>query len=144
MLLHRTPFCRLLSCMYNFCIFSHRHHVLHHQKKDKVLYVPLNHLYPDQAQYNVCNSSLSEYAVLGMCWLFLQIMSVQFVHKCHVKFYITLALWVHSASPCQDSYKTRQFVISLLKGQWFSPGTPISSTIPKHNRLGVNNRILKK
>ncbi|CAK8678756.1 2-oxoglutarate dehydrogenase complex component E1-like isoform X2 [Clavelina lepadiformis] len=45
--------------------FSHRHHVLHDQKTDKKVYVPLNDLYPDQAQYNVCNSSLSEYAVLG-------------------------------------------------------------------------------
>ena len=28
-------------------------------------YVPLNHLWPDQAEYIVCNSSLSEFAVLG-------------------------------------------------------------------------------
>ncbi|KAH8235281.1 hypothetical protein KR032_011983 [Drosophila birchii] len=45
--------------------FSHRHHVLHHQSADKVVYSPLNHLYPDQAQYSVSNSSLSECAVLG-------------------------------------------------------------------------------
>ncbi|KRT86821.1 hypothetical protein AMK59_1592 [Oryctes borbonicus] len=45
--------------------FSHRHHVLHHQTVDKATYNPLCHLYPDQAQYTVCNSSLSEYAVLG-------------------------------------------------------------------------------
>ncbi|XP_017028858.1 2-oxoglutarate dehydrogenase complex component E1 [Drosophila kikkawai] len=45
--------------------FSHRHHVLHHQTADKVVYTPLNHLYPDQAQYSVSNSSLSECAVLG-------------------------------------------------------------------------------
>ncbi|XP_074648897.1 2-oxoglutarate dehydrogenase complex component E1-like [Tubulanus polymorphus] len=45
--------------------FSHRHNVLHHQKIDKETYVPLNHLYPEQATYTVCNSSLSEYAVLG-------------------------------------------------------------------------------
>ncbi|XP_041362850.1 2-oxoglutarate dehydrogenase, mitochondrial-like isoform X1 [Gigantopelta aegis] len=45
--------------------FSHRHHVLHHQNVDKSMYVPLNHLYPDQASYTVCNSSLSEYGVLG-------------------------------------------------------------------------------
>jgi 2-oxoglutarate dehydrogenase E1 component len=45
--------------------FSHRHHVLHHQKVDKATYRPLCHLYPDQAPYTVCNSSLSEYAVLG-------------------------------------------------------------------------------
>ncbi|XP_034824376.2 2-oxoglutarate dehydrogenase complex component E1 isoform X2 [Maniola hyperantus] len=45
--------------------FSHRHHVLHHQKVDKATYCPLAHLYPDQAPYTVCNSSLSEYGVLG-------------------------------------------------------------------------------
>ncbi|CAH1374806.1 unnamed protein product [Tenebrio molitor] len=45
--------------------FSHRHHVLHHQTVDKVVYEPLSHLYPDQARYTVCNSSLSEYGVLG-------------------------------------------------------------------------------
>ncbi|KAG0721821.1 OGDH, mitochondrial [Chionoecetes opilio] len=45
--------------------FSHRHHVLHHQKVDKSQYTVLANLYPDQAPYTVCNSSLSEYAVLG-------------------------------------------------------------------------------
>ncbi|KAK3858902.1 hypothetical protein Pcinc_034936 [Petrolisthes cinctipes] len=45
--------------------FSHRHHVLHHQKVDKSQYNSLANLYPDQAPYTVCNSSLSEYAVLG-------------------------------------------------------------------------------
>lgn len=44
---------------------SHRHHVLHHQENDKETYRPLSHLWPDQAPYTVCNSSLSEYAVLG-------------------------------------------------------------------------------
>ncbi|KAK6187666.1 hypothetical protein SNE40_005643 [Patella caerulea] len=45
--------------------FSHRHHVLHDQNQDKRWAVPLNNLYPDQAKYTVCNSSLSEYGVLG-------------------------------------------------------------------------------
>lgn len=45
--------------------FSHRHHVLHHQDIDMTTYCPLDNLYPDQAAYVVCNSSLSEYAVLG-------------------------------------------------------------------------------
>jgi 2-oxoglutarate dehydrogenase E1 component len=45
--------------------FSHRHHVLHHQTQDKSTYNALAHLYPDQAPYTVCNSSLSEYGVLG-------------------------------------------------------------------------------
>lgn len=45
--------------------FSHRHHVLHHQTVDKATYRPLANLYPDQAPYSVCNSSLSEYGVLG-------------------------------------------------------------------------------
>uniref|UniRef100_A0A6M2DTF2 2-oxoglutarate dehydrogenase, mitochondrial n=1 Tax=Xenopsylla cheopis TaxID=163159 RepID=A0A6M2DTF2_XENCH len=45
--------------------FSHRHHVLHHQTVDKATYRPLSHLYPDQAPYSVCNSSLSEFGVLG-------------------------------------------------------------------------------
>ncbi|KYB27599.1 putative 2-oxoglutarate dehydrogenase E1 component DHKTD1 homolog, mitochondrial-like Protein [Tribolium castaneum] len=45
--------------------FSHRHHVLHHQTVDKATYRPLCNLYPDQAPYTVCNSSLSEFGVLG-------------------------------------------------------------------------------
>lgn len=45
--------------------FSHRHHVLHHQNVDKKTYLSLNHLYPDQAHYTACNSSLSEFGVLG-------------------------------------------------------------------------------
>ncbi|XP_061795379.1 2-oxoglutarate dehydrogenase-like, mitochondrial isoform X1 [Nerophis lumbriciformis] len=45
--------------------FSHRHHVLHDQKMDKRICVPMNHLWTDQAPYTVCNSSLSEYGVLG-------------------------------------------------------------------------------
>ncbi|GIX96950.1 2-oxoglutarate dehydrogenase-like, mitochondrial [Caerostris extrusa] len=45
--------------------FSHRHHVLHHQTIDKNTFRPLCHLWPKQAPYTVCNSSLSEYAVLG-------------------------------------------------------------------------------
>ncbi len=45
--------------------FSHRHHVLHHQTKDRSTYNALANLYPDQAPYSVSNSSLSEYGVLG-------------------------------------------------------------------------------
>jgi 2-oxoglutarate dehydrogenase E1 component len=45
--------------------FSHRHHVLHDQKIDQKIYNPLNDLSENQAVYTVCNSSLSEYAVLG-------------------------------------------------------------------------------
>lgn len=45
--------------------FSHRHHVLHDQKIDKKTYIPLNHICENQANYTVCNSSLSEYGVLG-------------------------------------------------------------------------------
>jgi len=46
--------------------FSQRHHVFHDQKTDRVTHVPLNHLYAHQAEYVVCNSSLSEFAVLGV------------------------------------------------------------------------------
>uniref|UniRef100_A0AAQ4Q945 2-oxoglutarate dehydrogenase complex component E1 n=1 Tax=Gasterosteus aculeatus aculeatus TaxID=481459 RepID=A0AAQ4Q945_GASAC len=45
--------------------FSHRHHVLHDQNVDKRTCIPMNHVSPDQAPYTVCNSSLSEYGVLG-------------------------------------------------------------------------------
>jgi 2-oxoglutarate dehydrogenase E1 component len=50
---------------YCFSSCSHRHHVLHDQMRDKQTYVPLNHVSEEQAKYIVCNSSLSEYAVLG-------------------------------------------------------------------------------
>ena len=39
--------------------------MLHDQVRDKVITIPLNDLTPDQAEYVVNNSSLSEYAVLG-------------------------------------------------------------------------------
>ncbi|KAM6965290.1 oxoglutarate (alpha-ketoglutarate) dehydrogenase a (lipoamide) isoform 2-T2 [Aplochiton taeniatus] len=45
--------------------FSHRHHVLHDQNVDKRTCIPMNHMSPNQAPYTVCNSSLSEYGVLG-------------------------------------------------------------------------------
>ncbi|XP_042618636.1 2-oxoglutarate dehydrogenase, mitochondrial-like isoform X3 [Cyprinus carpio] len=45
--------------------FSHRHHVLHDQNVDKRTCIPMNHVSPNQAPYTVCNSSLSEYGVLG-------------------------------------------------------------------------------
>ncbi|XP_076876777.1 2-oxoglutarate dehydrogenase complex component E1 isoform X2 [Brachyhypopomus gauderio] len=45
--------------------FSHRHHILHDQNVDKRTCIPMNHIDPNQASYTVCNSSLSEYGVLG-------------------------------------------------------------------------------
>ncbi|KAI3362464.1 hypothetical protein L3Q82_012754 [Scortum barcoo] len=45
--------------------FSHRHHVLHDQNVDKRICIPMNYMSPDQAPYTICNSSLSEYGVLG-------------------------------------------------------------------------------
>lgn len=53
--------------------FSHRHHVLHHQTVDKATYRPLCYLYPDQAPYTVCNSSLSEFGVLGNAMTFVRL-----------------------------------------------------------------------
>ncbi|VDO89119.1 unnamed protein product [Schistosoma mattheei] len=41
------------------------HQTFSFQEVDKKTYVPLNHLYPTQAPFTVCNSSLSEYAVMG-------------------------------------------------------------------------------
>lgn len=45
--------------------FSHRHHMLHDQVVDRKTYCSLQNMWPSQAQYTVCNSSLSEYGVLG-------------------------------------------------------------------------------
>ena len=61
---------------------SHRHHVLHHQDKDKVTYSPLNDLSPDQAIYTVCNSSLSEFAVLGVFTAVLHTIKMRFMLVC--------------------------------------------------------------
>ncbi|XP_075228153.1 2-oxoglutarate dehydrogenase, mitochondrial-like [Lycorma delicatula] len=45
--------------------FSHRHHVLHDQKvPDKRINV-LENIFPNQAMYMLCNSSLCEFGVLG-------------------------------------------------------------------------------
>lgn len=44
--------------------FSHRHSGLIDQNTDEC-YFPLNHLYPKQAKFEVINSNLSEFAVLG-------------------------------------------------------------------------------
>ena len=48
---------------------SHRHHILTDQNDDKKKFNALNNLYPNQAPYSVCNSSLSEYAVVGEYFL---------------------------------------------------------------------------
>ncbi len=45
--------------------FSHRHAVVHDQKKFGDKYSPLKHIDPSQAQFQACNSSLSEFGVLG-------------------------------------------------------------------------------
>ena len=45
--------------------FSQRHSVWHDQLVDGLRYVPLQHLSEDQAPFTVCNSSLSEYGILG-------------------------------------------------------------------------------
>ena len=45
--------------------FSHRHAVLHDQQRFDERFVPLAHLSPSQAPFEICNSSLSEFAVLG-------------------------------------------------------------------------------
>lgn len=44
--------------------FSQRHAVLHDQKSETT-YTPLKHLSEKQADFSICNSSLSEYAVMG-------------------------------------------------------------------------------
>lgn len=44
--------------------FSHRHSVLHSQS-DKTIYEPLNNISKDQAYFEVADSNLSEYGVLG-------------------------------------------------------------------------------
>lgn len=44
--------------------FSQRHAVLHDQKSEKI-YTPLQHLSEKQANFTICNSSLSEYGCMG-------------------------------------------------------------------------------
>jgi 2-oxoglutarate dehydrogenase E1 component len=44
--------------------FSHRHAVLHDQNTEET-HTPLQHIQPEQAQFTIENSHLSEYAVLG-------------------------------------------------------------------------------
>jgi len=45
--------------------FSHRHAVLHDQKVPNKEFCPLQHLDANQAAFSICNSSLSEFGVLG-------------------------------------------------------------------------------
>jgi len=66
--------------------FSHRHHVLHDQERDRVTYVPLNYLYPDQAEYVVCNSSLSEFGVLGNPCLSVTVTACNILYYIHTRF----------------------------------------------------------
>ncbi|HEY7090772.1 MAG TPA: 2-oxoglutarate dehydrogenase E1 component [Tepidisphaeraceae bacterium] len=49
--------------------FSHRHAVLHDYNTGQT-YIPLQHLSPRQAWFNIGNSMLSEFAVLGFEWGF--------------------------------------------------------------------------
>lgn len=73
--------------------FSHRHHVLHHQLVDKATYRPLCNLYPDQAPYTVCNSSLSEFAVLGNYILYIKKMYL-IIYNVISKIYLTFNSFV--------------------------------------------------
>ena len=58
--------CRLSGQDVERGTFSHRHAVLHDQRdSNRDPFVPLNKLAPDQAPFNVCNSPLSEFGVLG-------------------------------------------------------------------------------
>ncbi|XP_050309598.1 2-oxoglutarate dehydrogenase complex component E1-like [Anthonomus grandis grandis] len=45
--------------------FSHRHHMVHHQTKDNTRYQYLKDIFPGQAKYEICNSPISEYGILG-------------------------------------------------------------------------------
>lgn len=81
--------------------FSHRHHVLHHQTVDKATYRPLCYLYPDQAPYTVCNSSLSEFGVLGK----------------NVKIFFTLILYIL----CFDE-TNEIFIFKIFKFSGFELG----------------------
>ncbi|CAG9859940.1 unnamed protein product [Phyllotreta striolata] len=45
--------------------FNHRHHIYHHQNVENEKYCPIRNLYPKQAVYTICNSSLSEYSIMG-------------------------------------------------------------------------------
>lgn len=45
--------------------FNHRHHVYHHQNVENERYSPITNLYRDQGVYTICNSSLSEYSIMG-------------------------------------------------------------------------------
>ncbi|XP_026329029.1 2-oxoglutarate dehydrogenase, mitochondrial-like, partial [Hyposmocoma kahamanoa] len=49
----------------SFITFFIRHHVYHHQGVDGATYRVLDTIYPDQAEYHLHNSSLSEYGILG-------------------------------------------------------------------------------
>ena len=49
--------------------FSHRHHVLHHQTRDKSTYKPLANLYPDQAPYSMCNILYLNMASSASSWV---------------------------------------------------------------------------
>lgn len=57
-----------MNSLHPYC--SHRHHVLHDQMVDKGTCIPMNHIDQNQAAYTVCNSSLSEYGVLGKFFFF--------------------------------------------------------------------------
>ena len=45
--------------------FSHRSHIIHDQEKDKIMINILHNIFPGQALYTCCNSSLSEFGVCG-------------------------------------------------------------------------------
>lgn len=45
--------------------FSQRHAVFHNQKMEEGQYVPLQHLSSNQAKFVICNSSLSEFGIMG-------------------------------------------------------------------------------
>ena len=101
-------------CFFSHLLFfSHRHHVLHDQEVDRRFCVPMNHLWANQAPYTVCNSSLSEYGVLGgYDWL-----------KCPV------------ISPHESKFDHRDLAVMMFSCTSINPGFELGFAMASPNAL---------
>ncbi|XP_035734474.1 2-oxoglutarate dehydrogenase, mitochondrial-like [Vespa mandarinia] len=87
--------------------FSHRMHIIHDQKRDKVYKNLLNDVFPDQALYTVSNSSLSEYGVCGF-----ELGYSAYNHK-------TLTLWEGQFGDfCNTCQVTIDCILSSGESKW--------------------------